>query len=136
MTEDRKAVVRRYYELMETPERFDEVIAPDVKGHAGASADGLEEFTASQQSFREAFPDLRAEVAYLVEEGELVSTWISYLGTHDGAFAGVSPTGREIKIMGWDLMRVREGKIVEITSSCDLFTLMNQIGALSTAAPA
>jgi hypothetical protein len=29
-----------------------------------------------------------------------------------------------------------DGKIVEITQYCDLFTILNQIGALPTAAPA
>ena len=131
-----KDVVRRYYELVETPDRLDEVCAPDIKGHAGASADDLAGFKAGQLSFQESFPGLRADIHDLVEEGDLVSTWVTYTATHRGEFAGVPATGRDIRIMGWDLMRVREGKIVEITSMCDLFTLMNQIGALPTAAPA
>jgi steroid delta-isomerase-like uncharacterized protein len=135
MSTDRKAVVTRYYELLETPDALDEVCAPDIKGHAGASADDLESFKQSHKNFRESFPDLRTEVRHLVEEGDLVSTWVNYTGTHGGEFAGVPASGREVKIMGWDLIRVSDGKIVEITSMCDLFTLMNQIGALPTATP-
>jgi steroid delta-isomerase-like uncharacterized protein len=73
---------------------------------------------------------------HVICEGDLVSTWITYTGTHQGDFAGVPGSGREIKITGWDLFRVEDGKVAELTQYCDLFTLMNQIGALPTAAPA
>lgn len=45
-------------------------------------------------------------------------------------------SGRNVKFVAWDLIRVEDGRIVEITQYCDVFTLMNQIGALPTAAPA
>ena len=65
-----------------------------------------------------------------------MSTWVSYTGTHRGEFAGVSGTGRPVKFAAWDLIRVEDGRIVEITQYCDVFTLMNQIGALPTTTPA
>ena len=55
--------------------------------------------------------------------------------THRGDFAGVPASGRAVKFAGWDLLRIRDGKIVEITQYCDLFMIMSQIGALPTAAP-
>jgi hypothetical protein len=39
-----------------------------------------------------------------------------------------------VKVAGWELLRVVEGEIAELTQYCDLITLMNQIGALPTAA--
>lgn len=135
MDSDPKAVATRYYELVETPDRLGEVCSRDLKGHAGAGAD-YDQFIAGQVSFREAFPDLTAEVRHLIREGDAVSTWVTYKGTHRGEFAGVPASEREVSIAGWDLMRVVDGQIVEMTSYCDLFTLMNQIGALPTAAPA
>jgi len=132
-----KQVIRRYYELVNagSPERFDEVCAPDLKGHAGAGAD-LAELKSSVASFLAPFPDLTAELRNLVQEGELVSVWISYTATQQGDFAGVPASGRRVKFAAWDLIRVRDGKIAEITQYCDLFTIMSQIGALPTAAPA
>jgi ketosteroid isomerase-like protein len=41
-----------------------------------------------------------------------------------------------VKFVAWDLIRVADDRIAEITQYCDVFTLMNQIGALPTAAPA
>ena len=82
------------------------------------------------------FPDLTAELRYLVQEDDLVSAWICYTATHQADFAGVPASGRKVKFAAWDLFRVRDGKIVEITQYCDLFAIMSQIGALPTAAPA
>jgi steroid delta-isomerase-like uncharacterized protein len=137
MSNSPKSVVKRFYELINegTPEKFDEVCAPDLKGHAGAGAD-LDQLKQSIGSFREAFPDLRADLRHAVAEGDLVSTWVSYEGTHQGQFAGVDGSGRPVKFVAWDLIRVENGRVAEITQYCDVFTLMNQIGALPTAAPA
>jgi steroid delta-isomerase-like uncharacterized protein len=137
MKNDPKMVVKRFYEIINEGalERLDEICAPDLKGHAGAGAD-LDQLKRSIGSFFDAFPDLRADSRHVVAEGDLVSTWVSYEGTHKGEFAGLSGSGREVKFAAWDLIRVVDGRIAEITQYCDLFTLMNQIGALPTTAPA
>lgn len=137
MKTDPKAVATQFYEVLNNwdPDALDEVFSPDLRGHAGAGAD-LDQFKASLGSFIEAFPDLRAEVRHLVCEGDIVSSWISYEGTHKEEFAGIPGSGRTVKFAAWDLMRVEDGQIVEITQYCDLFTIMNQIGALPTSTPA
>lgn len=137
MTSDPRAVVSRFYEIVNegAVERLDEVCAPDMVGHAGAGAN-LVALKMSIGSFRDAFPDLSAELRHVVAEDDLVSTWVSYEGTHHGEFAGVSGSGRRVRFAAWDLIRVADGRIAEITQYCDVFTLMNQIGALPTAAPA
>jgi steroid delta-isomerase-like uncharacterized protein len=130
---DPKAVVRRFYELI-SQGRIDglgEVCSPDLRGHAGAGAD-LAELKRSIGSFVEAFPDLRVTPRHLVREGDLVSTWVTYAGTHQGEFAGLPGTGRQVTFAAWDLIRVEVDRIAEITQYCDVFTLMNQIGALPT----
>lgn len=137
MSNNPKDVVRRFYAIVNdwAPDGLDAVCSPDLRGHAGAGAD-LEQLKQSLGSFREAFPDLHAELRTLVCEGNLVSTWVTYRGTHHGEFAGVPGSGRSVKFAAWDLVEVRDGKIVDITQYCDIFTLMNQIGALPTATPA
>jgi steroid delta-isomerase-like uncharacterized protein len=84
----------------------------------------------------EAFPDVRIEVRDLVCEGDKVSAWLTYAGTHQGQFAGVPATGKKVRFAAWDLMRIDGEQIVELTMYCDLFTLMNQVRALATASPA
>ena len=137
MSSETKAVAERYYEIVSSGkvQALDEICAPDLVGHAGAGSN-LTGLKLSVGSFLEAFPDLKATIRSVVAEGDQVSTWVTYEGTHEGEFAGITGTGRHIKIAGWELFRIVDGRIVEITSSCDVFTLMNQIGALPTAAPA
>ena len=132
-----KAVAHRFYEIYSSgdADRFDEICSPDLRGHAGAGAD-LEQFKQNYDGFIEAFPDLTADVRHVVAEDDLVSTWVSYTGTHQGEFAGVPASGREVRFAAWDLMRIDGDRIVELTEYCDLFTVLNQIGALPTAAPA
>lgn len=137
MSSDPKAITSRFYEILNnwTPDGADEVCAPDMRGHAGAGATRAE-FKQSFESFLAAFPDMQVDMRHVVCEGDLVSTWLSWQATHKGDFAGVPGSGRSVKFAAWDLLRVKDGRIVELTQYCDLFTLMNQIGALPTAAPA
>jgi predicted ester cyclase len=137
MTDHPKAVVRQFYQMINdgSPDKLDGICSQDLRGHAGAGAD-LSQLKQSIGSFVEAFPDLRVNPRHLICEGDLVSTWVSYEGTHHGEFAGVSGTGRPVKFAAWDLIKVEGGRIVEITQYCDVFTLMNQIGALPTTTPA
>jgi predicted ester cyclase len=137
MNDHPKAVAQRFYQIINDHSawKLDEICSQDLRGHAGAGAD-LYQLKQSIGSFAEAFPDLRADLRYLICEGDLVSTWVSYEGTHHGEFAGVSGTARPVKFAAWDLIRVEDGRIVEITQYCDVFTLMNQIGALPTSTPA
>lgn len=135
-SDDPRPLVQRYYDIISSGElsRLDEVLAADLIGHAGAGPT-FEDQTTNLKAWLAAFPDARVEVRDLIREDDRVSTWVTYHGTHDGEFAGVAPTGRATAIAGWDLVRVSGDKIVEMTSYCDLFTLMNQIGAMPTATP-
>lgn len=135
MSTDPRAVATRYYEILSdwAPERLDEVCAPDLRGHGGAGRN-LEEQKASLSGFVGAFPDLSVTVEHLIAEGDVISSWVTMEGTHQGSFAGVSATGNRARFVAWDLLRIENGCIAEITSYCDLFTLMNQIGATPSAA--
>ena len=136
METTQKDVVRRFYEIIGSgrPEDLDEVCDADLRGHAGAGSD-LDDLKSSTAGFLAAFPDLTPDVRYLVQEDDLVSAWLSYTGTHQSDFAGVPASGRKVRFAGWDLLRVRDSKIVEITQYCDIFMIMSQIGALPTATP-
>src|SRR4051812_601295 len=73
-----------------------------------------------------AFPDLRAEIHHQVTEGDLVATSKTFHGTHDGEFMGIAPTGREIAFDVFDLVRVRDGRLVEHWNVVDAMALMTR----------
>lgn len=138
MSAENKRVAQQFYDVINdwNPERLAELCSPALRGHAGAGTD-LADLTSAISGFTEAFADLTATPRALVAEDDMVSTWVTYTGTHSGRFAGIEGSGRTVKFAAWDLIRVDEsGRICEITQYCDLFTLMNQIGALPTTAPA
>ncbi len=62
---------------------------------------------------RGAFPDHDAQVIHVVAEGDLVATYKTFTGTHEGEFMGVPPTGRRATIRVMDFVRYGDGKIVE-----------------------
>lgn len=132
-----KTVARRFYDAVVPggSEALADVCSPDLRGHAGAGAN-LSDLTESIRGFVTAFPDLQVDIRHLVAEGDTVSAWVTYTGTHRAPFAGVEATGAQVRFAAWDLMRIEDEHIVELTQYCDLFTLMNQMGALPTAAPA
>ena len=51
-------------------------------------------------------------------------------GTHQGEFAAVPPTGRQVSVTGIDVWRVRNGKCAEHWLALDNLGLMQQLGAI------
>ena len=136
-TDAAKAVVRRNTEEVQSKGNFDvfeEVFADDFVDHTPqpnmipdkAGVRGL------YRALRVAFPDFRAEIHWQAADGELVTTYKTYHGTHQGTFLGVAPTGRKIHFETVDVMRVRNGKITEHWGVANLFSLMQQLGAWPT----
>ena len=84
------------------------------------------------KTLRGAFPDFHAVIHWQAAEGDLVTTYKTYHGTHEGLFLGVPPTGKKISFETVDAMRVRNGQIVEHWGVANLYKLMEQLGALAT----
>ncbi|MFE5086438.1 ester cyclase [Streptomyces mirabilis] len=78
---------------------------------------------------RAAFPDFHAEIHWQAADGDLVTTFKTYYGTHAGEFFGIAPTGRSIHFETVDVMRVVDGKVTEHWGVANLFSLMEQLGA-------
>jgi predicted ester cyclase len=76
----------------------------------------------------EAFPDLYVEIHDLLESGDKVVTRKTFHGTHNGEFLGLAPTGRFVSWDVIDIVRVREGQMVEHWAVVDIFGLFMQLG--------
>jgi predicted ester cyclase len=59
-----------------------------------------------------------------------VTTYKTYHGTHKEEFFGIAPTGRKIAFETVDVMEVRNGQITAHWGVANLFSLMQQLGAL------
>jgi glyoxylase-like metal-dependent hydrolase (beta-lactamase superfamily II)/predicted ester cyclase len=81
-----------------------------------------------------AIPDWQFEVRDLVADGERVAVHWRAAGTFTGsAYQGIEPTGARFDFGGLDLLRIRDGRIVENDAYPDGLTFMRQLGLLPAA---
>jgi steroid delta-isomerase-like uncharacterized protein len=129
-----KAVIRRNTEEVQGGgnfEVFEELFADDFLDHTPQPGRTPDKDGARQlyKILRTAFPDFQADIHWQLAEGDRVTTYKTYHGTHRGEFLGVAPTGRKTHFETVDVMRVRGGKITEHWGVANLFSLMQQLGA-------
>ncbi len=110
---------------------FDALFANDFHDHtspAGVSPDkdGVRQL---YKVLRTAFPDFQADVHWQLADGDFVTTYKTYRGTHKGGFLGVAPTFREVQFEALDVIRVCDGKFAEHWGVADLFSLAQQLRA-------
>jgi len=140
--EEAIAVVRRNTEEVQGQgnfEVFEELFAPDFVDHTpqpgGFSAD-RNGARALYKTLRAAFPDFHAEIHWQISDGDRVTTFKTYHGTHQGEFMGFARTGSKIHFETVDVMRVRDGKITEHWGVANLFSLRQQLETASARHPA
>ena len=128
-----KAVVRRNTEEVQSKGNFDvfeQLFADDFVDHTtqpGTSPDkaGVRKLYIYM---RKAFPDFHASIHWQLADGDRVTTYKTYYGTHDGPFLRIAPTHRKIHFESVDVMRVQNGKITDHWGVGNLLSLMQQIG--------
>ena len=131
MSEQNKKLVRQTFEEIWNQgnmDVIDERFASDYVGHSGATIEGPEGAKRFVAMIRSAFPDYHYTVKDEFREADrVVHRWIA-TGTHQGAFQGISPTGKEVTLSGISIYRVADGKLVEGWTTADLLGLLQQLG--------
>jgi steroid delta-isomerase-like uncharacterized protein len=135
MSEENKAVLRRFYDEFINPGNLDvadEIIAPDCPLHFGSMfmGTGPEAFKQTRTMMYAGFPDLHWTIEEMVAEGEKVAERLTARGTHEGEFMGVPPSGKRVEFPGQAIFHISEGKILEVRGMPDMLGLMQQIGAV------
>jgi steroid delta-isomerase-like uncharacterized protein len=97
---------------------------------AGQGKEGFKQFLSE---FFTAFPDVHADIEYIVAEDSLVIVFLNFTGTHKGLFQGRSSTNKTVKIRSADLYKVENEKIVEHWDVVDQLDLLQQTGAITFA---
>jgi predicted ester cyclase len=112
----------------------DELIDEDLVEHQDfgpGHAAGAEGVKAVIASLRRGFSDFRLTIDDLVVAGDVVWTRNIATGTHDGPFMGTAPTGTQIRVDVFDVLRVVDGRIVEHWGVPDRFAVLAQTGVLA-----
>jgi predicted ester cyclase len=137
MSDAKKKAARRMLEEAFNKGRLevvDELVSPNVVDHDPAlpggqvtGGDAVKELVAG---YRAAFPDIHMTVEDQVAAGDEVTTRWKAIGTNDGDFWGMEPTGRQATVTGITIDRFDGEKIVESWTNWDTFGLMVQLGAI------
>lgn len=97
---------------------------------AGQPTMTIENVQGLLQTFWKAFPDIRHEVTGQVCEGNTVYNRMVVSATHKGAFAGVEPTNKTLKVDVMSCQTWQDGLLTEQWINIDMVGLLGQIGAL------
>jgi steroid delta-isomerase-like uncharacterized protein len=130
-----KAITRRNTEEVQGGgdwELFAELFADDFYDHTpqpGGSRDKAGVLVLYKR-LREAFPDFTPEIHWQRADGDVVTTFKTYHGTHQGDFLGIPGTGKKVSFETVDAMRVVDGRITEHWGVANLYSVMQQIGAI------
>ncbi len=132
-SEEIKLPLRSHDEVMilNREEVIDQIYAPDFANHSpGLPEDqrrGLDAVRAHNRYLQSAFSDIALVNESPVIEGDMIGfRWI-FSATHTGDFYGIPATGKRITIEGFDVMRIRDGKITDAWVYQDTASLFAQL---------
>jgi steroid delta-isomerase-like uncharacterized protein len=134
LIEANKALARRFIEEIANRDNLaiaDELFAPDFETRDAVvpTAPGPEGVKQVFRAVRAAFPDFHETVEdVLADEDRVMVRW-STRGTHLGPFAGIAPTGKTVGWRGVFILRVKDGRFVEMWQVHDTLGLLRQLGA-------
>jgi steroid delta-isomerase-like uncharacterized protein len=130
-----KAVIRRFVEEVQNKKDFtvyDELTDPEfvnLSAPPGVPADS-EGGRMWLSTFANAYPDSEFTIDDMVAEGDRVVTKKTLRGTHTSEFGGIPATGKRVTLQYVDIMRVREGRIVEHWASMDQLSWLQQLDVI------
>lgn len=109
-------------------------LAPDFVDHTlpAGRLQGPEGPIAASAGFRQAVPDLRAEVGQMIVAGDRVSVFLHFTGHFTGKFGEHQGKGQAIDFIAMDIYRIRDGRIAEDWHLEDNLTLLKQMDAVAT----
>lgn len=87
---------------------------------------GLKQFIVM---YRAAFPDVKIVIEDVMVEGDRLMAYTVMTGTHTGEFMGIKPTGKPVRVEGFDRVRFDGDMMAEHWAVNDDAGLMRQIGA-------
>lgn len=134
LEETNKATIRAYHERLWGRGDLSvirEVWAPDAKvSMTDFEGSALDTVIEDAERYFGAFEDVTTTIHALLAEGDQVVLHWSTTGTHTGPYGEIAATGRQITMAGMDILRLKDGRIVEIVSMWDGMSVFEQMGVL------
>jgi len=130
-TKQNKAIIRSFIEgLRQNLSAMDERCAVNLTCHLPGfpGPSDKETFKGFAAMLYNAFPDLHHTVEDLIAENNMVASRVTIRGTHQGLFQGIPPTGKKVAFTDMIIMRLKEGKVLELWAQFDIMSLLEQLG--------
>jgi predicted ester cyclase len=108
---------------------FEKYASPDFVEHQyGFKPPNAEGVIKAINSLHSAFPDFSMTIEETTVSGDKVWGRMTARGTQKGQFGPIPPAGKKIEITVIDIMRFRDGKLIEHWGVPDRFASMEQLG--------
>ena len=133
-----EAVYRRLHDATNTRDigvisrTADDVLHPDAVFHAAGSqpAPAAQFVKGAWAMLLRAFPDIQVTIEDVIADGDKIVVRNVVTGTHEGDYRGLPATGRTIAYDEMFVARFADDKIAEIWAVVDVFSQLQQLGAL------
>jgi predicted ester cyclase len=120
-------------------ERLNDLVAPDVRRHSGATpgvvVESLEQFKAFLEQDLASVPDAQQDLDFMFSCGNMVAARVFYRGHQSGPMGPFPPTGKALEIPFLTILRVEEGKIAEMWVEWDNLNALAQLGHVGSEGP-
>ncbi len=132
--EANKAVARKFFEEFSNDnlQAVADLMAPDHVFHFPLFTEPLnkEQHVAGQAHIKTIFPDYRMDVVDQIAEGDMVMTRLTVRGTQQGEFMGHPGNGQTSEITTINIMRIRDGLVVDEWDELDTLSFLAQLGVI------
>ena len=138
---DNKDVLARLYDAINGGDldRVDEILADDFVEHEEMPglAPTKEGVLAMFRMYLAAFPDMQMHAEEVLVSGDKTVARVRATGTHQGELMGMPPTGKSVDVKLIDIMQFNDaGMVREHWGLMDMFSMMQQLGAIPEGPPA
>ena len=133
LEEQNKALVMNFFEEINkrNDQIFKEFCAADYEWYLPSSNPypmSQEEELESIKTIWQGFPDINWTIEEMFAEVDIVTIRFLTIGTHKKEWNGIPASGIKFKTGGIGIIRIENGKIVEIREDVDLLGMMQQLG--------
>lgn len=136
--EQNKTLVRRYFEALQKPEIYDEILTPDFRVTAlhhvtinpEGEARGPQAYKAAAQWAQSVWQNAHMTVDEVLAEGDRVTVVWTFHGVQTGEMFGLPPTPKAVSYTGINIFRIADGKLAEGWDMFDRLWLWQQLGVL------
>lgn len=113
-------------------DKMDAYTAQDFVDHSAAPGQkpGLAGYKEHMQTFVQGFPDIHVTVLSMSADSDKIYSQLNWKASFTGEMMGMKPTGKSADVEGMEMVRFKDGKLVERWSYFQDMKMMMQLGLL------